>query len=333
MPQKKENESTRIRLHIDFVRELLVPLSTFICDIRDLEVMFCELATALDMKQIILYKANETGFFDTMCWYGPSTIYVRGKKMVSNINLYIAWKTGKISSLPLPKFGDNIVIPVGIDGLFLAAGDNRHSREVTKIENALFELCAGIVANALRSMKLIDQANTDKLTGLKNRSALDKYIYEWKNPFDKIIPDPIALCMLDIDFFKRFNDTFWHHVWDQVLKHVAAVCEEYLWSKNQAYRFGWEELTFIIHSLDDSSLYDYVDWLRLVLEKTPLNYDNVSYPITASIWIYEFAEKDTRIKDAKFFSLKYADKALFRAKETGRNKVCIYDESIERRKR
>lgn len=98
--------------------------------------------------------------------------------MVSNINLYIAWKTGKISSLPLPKFGDNIVIPVGIDGLFLAAGDNRHSREVTKIENALFELCAGIVANALRSMKLIEQANTDKLTGLKNRSALDKYIYE-----------------------------------------------------------------------------------------------------------------------------------------------------------
>jgi len=69
-------------------------------------------------------------------------------------------------------------VPVGMDNLFFAAGDSRHSRDIARIENSLFELVASVIANALRSMKLIEQANTDKLTGLLNRNALDKYIYE-----------------------------------------------------------------------------------------------------------------------------------------------------------
>jgi diguanylate cyclase (GGDEF)-like protein len=61
-------------------------------------------------------------------------------------------------------------------------------------------------------MNLINQANTDKLTGLLNRNALDKYLYEGKNPFDRELSNPLALCMLDIDHFKNFNDTYGHDV-------------------------------------------------------------------------------------------------------------------------
>lgn len=65
-----------------------------------------------------------------------------------------------------------------------------------------------MVANTLRSLKLIHQANTDKLTGLLNRNALEKYLHEGTNPFDRQLTDPKALCMLDIDHFKKFNDQY-----------------------------------------------------------------------------------------------------------------------------
>jgi diguanylate cyclase (GGDEF)-like protein len=86
-------------------------------------------------------------------------------------------------------------------------------------------------------MKLIEQANTDKLTGLLNRNALDKYIYEGKNPFDRKLGQPLAICMLDIDHFKRFNDAYGHHIGDQVLHHVASLVQQYFGEKNKVYRF------------------------------------------------------------------------------------------------
>ena len=231
------DDTNQIQIHADLLRELLIPLSTYISDIRDLEVMFSELADVLGMKHIVLYRVSEQGCYETVCGYGPSSMQQGNRRTTKNMNLHIAWKTGKISSIPLPNFGDNIVVPVGIDDLFLAAGDIRHSREIAKIENALFELVGGIIANALRSMRLIEQANTDKLTGILNRGALDKYIYEGKNPFGRTVADPIAVCMMDIDHFKRFNDTFGHHVGDQVLRHVARTVSDVIGEENTVYRF------------------------------------------------------------------------------------------------
>jgi len=167
IPETKEQ--TRIEVHMDFLQELLVPLSTFVGDIEDLEIMFAELAGILSMKHIALYRVSEEGLVEAVCGYGPSSIRVHGAPTVKNMNLHIAWKSNKISSIPMPNFGDNIVIPIEIDNLFLAAGDTRHSRVIAKVENTLFELVSKIIANSLRSMKLIEQANTDKLTGLLNR--------------------------------------------------------------------------------------------------------------------------------------------------------------------
>jgi hypothetical protein len=235
---KKQHDPNSIEIHADFVKELLIPLSTFVEKLQDLEEMFAELSQILSMKQILLYRVNEDGTYDAVSGYGSSLHHSIGNALTKNINLYLAWKLNRTSCIPLPKFGDNIVVPVGIDGLFLAAGDSRHSREIARVENSLFELVACVIANALRSMRLIEQANTDKLTGLLNRNALDKYIFEGRNPFDRPLGEPVAICMLDIDHFKRFNDTYGHHIGDKVLQHVAQVCKNYFADKGKVYRFG-----------------------------------------------------------------------------------------------
>lgn len=312
-------------IHADFMKELLVPLSTYVENLEDLNKIFSELALILNMRRITLYKMNNDWTSEIICENERRSEVII--KAIDSINLFIAWKTNKISAIPLPKFWDNIVIPVGIDNLFLAAGDSESSREIEKIENSLFELVATVISNALRSMKLIEQANTDKLTGLLNRNALDKYIYEWKNPFNRNVPDPKAICMLDIDHFKRFNDTFGHDVGDKVLNHVASVCKEYFWEKNLVYRFWWEEMTFVIMQDSKFTIKNYVDKLRKKISETPLIYEWKSYQVNVSIWIFIFDKKENINPDAKFFAIKYADQALYKAKESWRNKVWVFNKN------
>lgn len=324
-PPKDINENS-ICINSEFIKELFIALSVFIENIKDIEKMFSELANTLNMNHINLYRILSDWKYETICSY-----IWKWKKPVSNdiikknINLYIAAKNWKSSAIPMPHFWDNIVIPIWMDDLYLAAWDSKNSRDIVKIENSLFELVAWVIANALRSMKLIEQANTDKLTWLLNRNALDKYIYEWKNPFDRKLSYPKAICMLDIDHFKKFNDTFWHNVWDKVLRHVADLCKQYFWEDNKVYRFWWEEMTFIIHEEKTGDLLKYIDWIRKKISETELVYEWISYQVNASIGVYELKEDDIKKKDSKFFAIKHADKALYEAKESWRNKVCISD--------
>jgi len=134
--------------------------------------------------------------------------------------------------------------------------------------------------------------------------------------------------MLDIDHFKRFNDTFGHHVGDQVLKHVAKVAASALGAENRLYRFGGEEMSGIISQNSEADLFTLTDKMRKAIAETPLQYEGISYPITASVGLYLFTQEDESKKDAKFFALKYADKALYRAKDTGRNKTVAYEEGM-----
>ncbi|EKE27456.1 MAG: diguanylate cyclase [uncultured bacterium (gcode 4)] len=320
----KNQDLNFIRLNADFIRELLIPLSTFIENINGLEKVFWELAKILNMNHISLYKILDSWDFEILCEYSimPSQIN-RDLTVKRNANLFIASKLWRVSAIPMPNFWDNIVIPVWIDNLYLAAWDSKVSREIAKIENSLFELVAWVVANTIRSMKLIHQANTDKLTGLLNRNALDKYIYEGKNPFDRELSNPEALCMLDIDHFKKFNDTYWHDIWDKVLKHVADLCKDYFWDENKVYRFGWEEIIFIIHK-SWNSIAEYVDGVRKKIADTPLVFEGVSYEVKASIGIYTLQEHDLHKKDFKYSALKFADQVLYEAKESWRNQVKVF---------
>lgn len=161
-----------------------------------------------------------------------------------------------------------------------------------------------------------ETANTDKLTGLLNRWAFDKALEEL---IHTAIPNQACLAILDIDNFKRINDGFGHLVGDKVIKHIAAILKRHAAPHHQVARFGGEELAIIMPDTTLIEAFDFIEQIRLVLDVSRLTYKRNTETIgkvTVSAGIASFQAED----EISHF-LTRADKALYRAKETGRNKV------------
>ncbi len=181
---------------------------------------------------------------------------------------------------------------------------------------------ARIEINDLKQ-QLIDakrQTVTDTMTNLPNRKAffdhMHRHIEALKTEFSRS-----ALLMIDIDHFKNINDTFGHLFGDKVIKTVAEVLRRMTKGKDVAARFGGEE--FIIHlpDTDMAGARVVADAIRRTIENAsiinPLNNKIVS-KVTVSIGITELiADDELDVAIAR------SDKALYEAKNSGRNRVCI----------
>jgi diguanylate cyclase (GGDEF)-like protein len=122
--------------------------------------------------------------------------------------------------------------------------------------------------------------------------------------------------MLDIDFFKNVNDTYGHQVGDTVLQVLGKICLDTLRQVDIAGRLGGEEFAVILPETTSEKAIEVAERLREVVAKM-----KVAVPIhlTVSIGVTTLKNKDTSID----MLLNQADKALYEAKETGRNKVCV----------
>ncbi len=161
-----------------------------------------------------------------------------------------------------------------------------------------------------------ETANTDKLTGLLNRWAFDKALEEL---IHNSTPHQACLAILDIDNFKRINDGFGHLVGDKVIKHIAAILKRHAAPHHQVARFGGEELAIIMPDTTLIEAFDFIEQIRLVLDVSRLTYKRNTETIgkvTVSAGIASL-----QAEDEISHLLTRADKALYRAKETGRNKV------------
>ena len=169
---------------------------------------------------------------------------------------------------------------------------------------------------------LLEISNTDHLTGLFNRrymmDALDK---EVQRSYRK--GGALSLIMLDIDHFKRVNDSFGHLQGDIVLQQVALQLQKELRSYDCAARYGGEEFVAI---LPDSSLKEAVfvaDRIRLAVQGTRFSGPLAKLNITASLGVACF-NQETHTSSVDEF-IKLADDALYRAKANGRNRVEFLD--------
>jgi len=158
------------------------------------------------------------------------------------------------------------------------------------------------------------QAATDQLTGLLNRHAMEVLIDEEISLSHRQLQPPMSLLMVDIDHFKQINDTYGHHVGDEVLKFFANTLKPHLRRKDYLARWGGEE--FIILSLD-SSIDDaaiFAEQLRSAIA----SFQHETLPsFTVSIGIAEYQPGQS------FESwYKKADLLLYEAKEKGRNRIC-----------
>lgn len=167
--------------------------------------------------------------------------------------------------------------------------------------------------------KLKDATIKDFLTGLYNR----KYIFETgAKLYNNAARDNINLttAMLDIDFFKKINDTHGHHTGDQALKHVAKLLHGALREGDILARMGGEEFCIFCINLDQDGAAGLFERIRKTIEDNPLEYDGQTIPITISIGYSSI------LSESLEHMVNDADKALYDAKGNGRNRVAIFTE-------
>jgi diguanylate cyclase len=170
-----------------------------------------------------------------------------------------------------------------------------------------------LVEERMHAQDMTRLANTDALTGLANRRALQETI-------DQRIADaqryarPLSLLMLDLDLFKSINDRHGHPVGDAVLRETAALLATVLRANDSIGRWGGEEFVVIAPETDDEAAEQLAERCRA--ELADHGFDRVPEGVTASIGVASFRPNDTA-RDL----LKRADDALYEAKRAGRNRV------------
>lgn len=179
------------------------------------------------------------------------------------------------------------------------------------------------VGPALANLKLRDAlrmlALRDGLTGLYNRRYLEEALQRELSRATRSAK-PFSLIMIDIDHFKRFNDKFGHDAGDFVLSTFARAIAGGIRSSDVACRYGGEELAIILPEAGAEGAAGRAEALRAAIRATVLSHRGQSLPgATASFGVASYPAHAANIEDL----MKAADKALYLAKESGRDRVCV----------
>lgn len=159
-------------------------------------------------------------------------------------------------------------------------------------------------------------ANTDYLTDLPNRRA-------FFTKAEQLVPQyikrnmPYCIAMLDIDFFKKVNDSYGHDAGDHVLKVLALYMRKHLGTGLMA-RLGGEEFAVVLHGADEDQLYTKLDDFRRDISVSQITHEEHHIVFTVSVGVV------CNSQEAVAKQMNQADSALFIAKENGRNQVCIF---------
>ena len=187
----------------------------------------------------------------------------------------------------------------------------------------VFFATAGIIFIVAVIQDSYSMAYLDELTGLPGRRALQEDLLKLSGEY--------TIAMVDIDFFKKFNDTYGHDTGDDVLRLVASVLKE-VTGGGKAFRYGGEEFTVVFPRTRLADAVPHLEKLRAAVEKCPYQYSGKTEKtakrkasakqekqlfVTISIGAAERSEKHSSTGEV----IKAADTALYRAKKKGRNCV------------
>ena len=183
-------------------------------------------------------------------------------------------------------------------------------------DDEIISILINYLSIILYSEKLSFLANRDKLTCLYNRGYILKYLYEKEN-----LDETYSIVIIDLDKFKHYNDTYGHNIGDHILKNACKAMKEALKKisfKSVLARYGGEEFIIYFDIDNKKDLYDSMEIIRNQLSETDFSTDQYSLKATASLG---GAVKEYNMNLSEFINK--ADKSLYNAKETGRNKSVI----------
>ncbi|MEQ1743577.1 MAG: diguanylate cyclase [Candidatus Nitrotoga sp.] len=172
---------------------------------------------------------------------------------------------------------------------------------------------------AISNRRLEHTAMTDLLTGLPNRRAgLEALNRNWSA--SKRTGQPVAAMIIDVDLFKSINDQYGHAIGDQVLQEVARAIQSSARKDDSVCRMGGEEFLLLCHNADPKSAFLTAERLRKMVKALKINIDGVEIQTSVSIGV---ASRETDMADAGDMLLS-ADKALYAAKNAGRNRTYLF---------
>ncbi|HNO77658.1 MAG TPA: diguanylate cyclase [Phycisphaerae bacterium] len=199
----------------------------------------------------------------------------------------------------------------------------------TQIEPAQFRvkeirLCADVIASTLATMRhehkqMSDVASRDPLTGLPNRRAFMQTLTR-EAAVAARTGWPLSLMMIDLDHFKKLNDTYGHQAGDFVLKRASRRMASQLRRTDEVARYGGEEFVVILPNTRIEQAREVAEQLCNALRCDPLIFEGQSISVTASIGVSEVQEN--KVDDATEL-IRIADEALYKAKSEGRDRVML----------
>lgn len=205
----------------------------------------------------------------------------------------------------------------GLGELSFTRGKRFSDKELQLLETLIGSLICPI-RNALLYAEAIQTALKDPLTGAGNRLALETTL-EREIGLAVRHKQPLSVLVVDIDKFKIVNDSFGHIAGDYVLKDVArqlAQCCRDTDATYRAYRFGGEEFVVLLNNTDNEGALIAAERVRSCIEQMTTTYEDRSIEVTVSVGISSLKPDDNM---SSLFER--ADKALYAAKDKGRNQV------------
>ena len=223
-----------------------------------------------------------------------------------------ALKYGYNSMISLPcKINDHVIF------VFNLYSDEPYAFDKQEVE--ILETLAKDMAYGVHNLRIMEERNTDKLTGIPNRRYFDEiFLKELKRAIRD--SNPLTLLMVDIDYFKLFNDTYGHLAGDDCLQKIAQTLHDIVSRPGDVVtRYGGEEFGIVLPNTDTKAI-SLAEECRDAVEKLqiPHKSSKISNYVTISIGV-KTLYPDKKASPRKI--ILEADRALYKAKEKGRNRT------------
>jgi diguanylate cyclase (GGDEF)-like protein len=334
-------------------RQILLSFSTRMGNILNLNQLASEMLPAITKalhttQAKLLFQDISSGDFTTQ-FIHPETEGDLGDDLRLNTdNPIIAWLEKEGSSLSLeqidsmPEFkglwqaekeklitsDSELLSPIKSRGKIigiLALGKKRRGKLYTHEDIELVMSMASqagiLIENAQLFSQAVVRANTDGLTELYNHRHFHERL-EQEIARGSRFGTTFSLIILDLDLFKAYNDIYGHLAGDKVLKRIAKYIESSIRSIDLAFRYGGEEFTVILPETQLDDAYRVAERIRKTIETKT---SSKAMPVTASLGIANWPVDGIMKEEI----IAHADAALYRAKQSGRNKTCLSSDIVQ----
>ena len=206
-------------------------------------------------------------------------------------------------------------------GLFYLSTESSLACDEAKqqLARTVAEQVALALANLRLQETLKNQSIRDPLTGLFNRRYLEE-MFQQELARSQRQQSSISVIMLDIDYFKRFNDSYGHNIGDYVLQEVSTLLKNHVRGSDLACRYGGEEMILILPESTLDNAVTRAEMIRLAIAQLVLFHDGQPLQsVTISLGVASFPEHGGTVASV----VQAADAALYRAKAAGRNQVMV----------